>query len=185
MLGKDILDPHGMESAGTEQALRLLPVRTVMARDKVTFPARGMLVNGSLFGQAITGQTNDLCEVYGYEIHLGTTEYLDGAAPFASISRQGDGTQALPDGCVSQDQRIFGTYLHGIFDHDAFRHAFLRASRAALQMNPSADLIAWSERRREQLDLLAEAFGRALNLDAIFGMVGLPPRGDRAERRFS
>ena len=91
----------------------------------------------------------------------------------------------LPIGCVSQDQRIFGTYLHGIFDHDAFRHVFLRASRAVLQMNAPADLIAWSERRREQLDLLADAFGRALNLDAIFGMVGLPPRGDRAERRFS
>jgi adenosylcobyric acid synthase len=180
MLGKEIFDPHGMESAGMEKALGLLLVRTIMACDKVTLPARGMLVKGSLFGQAI-----DLCEVCGYEIHLGMTEYLDGAVPFASIVRQGDGAQTIPDGCVSQDQRIFGTYLHGIFDDDAFRHAFLRSSRADLQMHAPVELIAWSERRRQQLDLLADAFGSALDLDAIFRMVGLPPRGDRAERRVS
>ena len=187
MLGKEILDPHGMESAGTEQALQLLPMRTIMAPDKVTVPARGTLVSGSLFGQALSGRTNDPCEVCGYEIHLGTTEYLDGAVPFASIlrqsdARQRDGTQALLDGCVSHDQRIFGTYLHGLFDHDAFRHAFLRASRAALQMCAPADLIAWSERRREQLDLLADAFGSALDLDAIFAMVGLDKPGLRLQR---
>jgi hypothetical protein len=37
-------------------------------------------------------------------------------------------------------------------------------------------LVAWSESRRQQLDLLADAFGSALNLDAIFGMIGLPLR---------
>jgi adenosylcobyric acid synthase len=179
MLGKEIVDPHGMERAGTQQALGLLPVRTIMAADKVTIPARGMLDRGVLFGQP-----TDCCEVHGYEIHLGTTEYLDEARPFASIVRQGNGVQqTLCDGCVSRDQCIFGTYLHGIFDEDAFRHAFLRACRAALQMSAPAELIAWSERRRQQLNHLADAFGNALDLGAVFGMVGLPLPGDRVERR--
>jgi len=178
MLGKEIVDPEGMERAGTEEALGLLPVRTIMARNKVTVPARGMLGDNSLFGQSI-----DPCEVSGYEIHLGTTEYLDGAEPFASIVRKGDAAQPLPDGCVSSDGRIFGTYLHGIFDEDAFRHEFLRSSRASLQMSAPEELVAWSERRRQQLDLLADAFGSALNLDAIFAMIGLPRCADRAERR--
>lgn len=178
MLGKDIVDPHGMERAGTRQALGLLPVRTIMAPDKATIPARGVLDRSLLFGQP-----TDCCEVHGYEIHLGTTEYLDAAAPFASIVRNGNGTLKLADGCVSKDQRIFGTYLHGIFDEDGFRHAFLRASRAALQMPAPVELIAWSERRRQQLNLLADAFGNALDLGAVFGMVGLPLPGDRVERR--
>ena len=168
MLGKQLFDPSGMERMGTEEALGLLPITTIMARDKVTVPACGMLGDDLLFGQPI-----DPCEVSGYEIHMGTTEYFDEAKPFASIVRQNDGSQAFADGCVSKDGRIFGTYLHGLFDHDAFRHAFLRASRASLQMLAPTELLAWSERRGQQLDLLADAFGSALDLDAIFEMIGL------------
>jgi adenosylcobyric acid synthase len=174
MLGKEILDPHGMEREGIEKALGLLPIRTVMAHDKITVPTRGMLGGGSLFGQL-----TDLCEVSGYEIHLGTTEYLEGAAVFAFIARQNDGMQNLPDGCVSLDGRIFGTYLHGLFDRDSFRHAFLRAARAALQLNAPAGLVAWGELRCRQLDMLADAFAGALDLEAVFAMLGLPRYADQ------
>jgi adenosylcobyric acid synthase len=173
MLGNEILDPDGMEHAGIETGLGLLPVKTVMERDKVTVPARGVLRTQSLFGQPIGP-----CQVSGYEIHLGTTEYVDGAAAFASISRQGDAAQARLDGCVSADERIFGTYLHGLFDEDEFRHAFLRAAHTALRMPAPVELMAWSARRREQLDLLADGFGGALDLDAIFKMVGLPRQAE-------
>ncbi|MGA3011859.1 MAG: cobyric acid synthase [Terracidiphilus sp.] len=180
MLGKQILDPHGMEHAGSERALGLLPIRTIMAHDKITVSARGMLASGALFGQPI-----DACEVGGYEIHLGTTEYLDEASPFALITRQNNGTQTLPDGCVSIDGRICGTYLHGLFDGDAFRHAFLRAARAALQLDAPAGLVAWSDLRRQQLDMLADAYTGTLDLTAVFAMLDLPRCADRAERRLS
>jgi adenosylcobyric acid synthase len=178
MLGEQILDPYGMERAGIEQALNLLPVRTIMALDKITVPARGTLASSALFGQPI-----DPCQVGGYEIHLGTTEYLDGATAFAFIARQNDGTQTLPDGCVSIDGRICGTYLHGLFDGDAFRHAFLCAAHAAHQMDAPARLVAWSELRRHQLDMLADAFAGALDLDAVFAMLDLPRCADRAENQ--
>ena len=184
MLGKEILDTHGMERAGIEPALGLLPVRTILTREKITVPARGMFGSHMLFGQPI-----EPCEVGGYEIHLGTTEYLDEAVAFASIARQNDATRTLPDGCVSIDGRVCGTYLHGIFDGDAFRHAFLRASRAALQMDAPAELIAWSELRRQQLDRLADAVAEALDMDAVFAMLGLPrcpyQTANWAERRLS
>jgi adenosylcobyric acid synthase len=178
MLGQEILDPHGMERAGTEQALGLLPVRTILAHEKIAVPARGMLGSGMLFGQPIAP-----CEVAGYEIHLGTTEYLDGAASFASIARQTDATRTLPDGCVSIDGRVCGTYLHGLFDGDAFRHAFLRSSRAALQMDSPVELITWSELRRQQLDRLADAFADALDLEVVFAMLDLPRCADQAANR--
>jgi adenosylcobyric acid synthase len=180
MLGKEIIDPHGMERAGIEEALGLLPVRTILARDKITIPARGMIGGGALFGQLI-----DPCEVAGYEIHLGTTEYLNGAVPFASIARQNNTTQTLPDGCVSIDGCVCGSYLHGLFDGDAFRHTFLRAARATLQMCAPNELVAWSELRRQQLDMLADAFANALDLEAVFAMLDLPRRADQAERRLS
>ena len=107
---------------------------------------------------------------------MGITEYLDGAEPFAFITRHGDDAYTVPDGCVSANGRVFGSYLHGLFDHDSFRHEFLRSARAALQMSAPRELVAWSERRRQQLDLLADAFGSALDLDAIFRVTGLPHR---------
>ncbi len=188
MLGKEIFDTHEMERGGIEQALGLLPIRTILSRDKITVPARGRLGSGVLFGQPVAP-----CEVSGYEIHLGTTEYLEGAVPFAYLARQNDAAQTLADGCVSQDDRVYGTYLHGLFDGDAFRYAFLRAARAAHRMDAPAGLIAWSELRRQQLDTLADEFACALDLQSIFAMLDLPRCGGRnvdrsaglAERRLS
>jgi adenosylcobyric acid synthase len=177
MLGEQILDTLGMERAGIEQGLGLLPVRTIMARDKVTVPACGMLGSRLLFGQPI-----DPCEVCGYEIHLGTTDYIGGASAFAFIARQNDGTQTVTDGCVSNDGRVWGTYLHGIFDGDAFRHVFLHAAHAALGMNAPVGPIEWSELRKQQLELLADAFANALDLEAVFAMLGLPRYANHTER---
>jgi adenosylcobyric acid synthase len=178
MLGKQILDPHGVEHAGDERALGLLHIRTIMERDKVTVPAHGTFAGGKLFGQSI-----ETCEVGGYEIHMGTTEYLDGATVFALIARQNDIGHTFSDGCVSQKGRVFGTYLHGLFDRDAFRHAFLRAAREALEMLPATALVAWSELRRQQLDRLADVFASALDLEAVFSMLDLPHSAEPGARR--
>jgi len=180
MLGQEIIDPAGMEREGAKQALGLLPVRTIMAHDKVTVPAHGLLVNTMLFGRAMTR-----CEVSGYEIHLGTTEYLDGASAFASIIRQKDETQTFLDGCISKDSRVFGTYLHGLFDQDIFRHAFLNRACAALGIHAPTKLVAWGELRRQQLDLLTDTFASALDLDAIFALLGLPHSTNQITRRIS
>lgn len=169
MLGEEICDPHGVEHHGTERGLGLLPIRTVMARDKVTVPASGTVECSALFG----AEAGPL-EVRGYEIHMGETEYLRNALIFASLVRSTQTGRIVADGCVSPGRRIFGTYLHGLFDHDAFRHAFLRAACAALHLRPAAELTAWKARREQQLDKLADAFTQALNVDAIFGLLDLP-----------
>lgn len=169
MLGEEICDPHGVENHGTEQGLGLLPIRTVMARDKITVPALGTIERSALFA-AESGQL----EVQGYEIHMGETEYLPNALVFASLFRPTQADLVIADGCVSPDRRVFGTYLHGLFDHDAFRHAFLRAGCKALHLPAPAGLTAWKAHREEQLDRLADTFSQAINLDAIFGLVDLP-----------
>jgi adenosylcobyric acid synthase len=42
---------------------------------------------------------------------------------FARISKA-DAVQ-LPDGAISQNGLVFGSYVHGMFDNDLFRHSFL------------------------------------------------------------
>ena len=50
-----------------------------------------------------------------------------------TVKSDDDWREELADGACSEDERTIGTYLHGLLDSDAFRHAFLRAARAARQ----------------------------------------------------
>jgi adenosylcobyric acid synthase len=171
MLGQSISDPQGLEHRGTVGGLGLLPIRTVMQTNKLTRNAIGNLVSAKLFGQDIS-----LCNVIGYEIHIGKTVYLPGAAPFASLSNVFEPREKNIDGCISTDTRIFGTYLHGIFDDDNFRHKFLSAARAYHALSPPGELHPWKQFREESLNRLASAVEEALDMDEIFRWVGLSYR---------
>ncbi len=176
MLGVAIDDPHGVEMGGTEQALGLLPIRTVMNSEKITREAAGELIVPRLFGQAL-----QCAHLEGYEIHVGETDYLEQAVPFSRITRKGESSHGLLDGCVSSDGRVAGTYLHGIFHQDAFRHAFLRAARTAHSLAPAA-MLGWKQLRECELDRLAEAVSNSVDLSRVLDLVGLKrPASDGKE----
>jgi adenosylcobyric acid synthase len=178
MLGETITDPLGMEHAGSVAGLGLLRIQTVMQANKVTRNAKGKMATAVLFGQPVTdGQLS------GYEIHIGQTNYQPNATPFALLSSENDNFSTSTDGCVSTDTRVFGTYLHGLFDEDSFRHQFLRAARSFYGLSAPLELHLWKQLREESLDRLAQAVEDSLDMEAIFGWVGLPytkaVRGDR------
>jgi adenosylcobyric acid synthase len=166
MLGESISDPSGIEHSGMVDGLGLLPIRTTMQPRKVTSLAHGSLATTSLFGQNIP--TNDFT---GYEIHVGETTYLDHAKPLAVISRGAVSTQH-DDGCISADGRIFGTYLHGLFDQDDFRHTFINAARAFHCLTPASHLNAWKTMREAALNRLAAEVEQALDMTKIFAWAG-------------
>jgi adenosylcobyric acid synthase len=178
ILGQEILDPEGIETAGSAQGLGLLAMRTSLQQDKITVNARGALCEPELFGQSIESRF-----LQGYEIHVGETEYLPQARPFATLlraSQSAGGAAAddtlpnpnLVDGCISEDSRTFGTYLHGIFDHDAFRHGFVRAACGYYRLTPGQNLAFLQESKERDLDRLAETVRRTIDLEAIFHWIG-------------
>ena len=146
-----------------------LPIRTVMQAEKVTRNVMGNMVVRSLFGQPVVDR-----QVSGYEIHIGQTIYPVGAAPFAVLSEGANSSCSHNDGCVSTDSRVFGTYLHGLFDDDSFRHQFLGAARAFHELAPASELCPWRQLREESLDRLAREVEKALDMKTIFGWIGLP-----------
>jgi adenosylcobyric acid synthase len=176
MLGEQILDPHGVETAGSTMGLGLLPIHTTMQSAKVTSPGDGQLVIESLFGHPIRKVA-----LSGYEIHVGETFYLERARPFAQLTRHSDeALESQNDGCITQDTRIFGTYLHGLFDEDSFRHFFIAAAREFHQLAPANKLNNWREKRKEALDRLATSVKQSLDMPRIFGWVGLSYRNSEA-----
>ena len=82
---------------------------------------------------------------HGYEIHMGETFYEDGSEPCSS-------------------GRIWGTYIHGIFDDDAFRHDFLARLGATEFRCVSAE-------REARIDRWADHVRRSLDLDRIRGWI--------------
>ena len=107
MLGTIVSDPDGIEGpAGDTAGLGFLNIATTMTHDKRLTRTHAI--------HAASGQPID-----AYEIHIGASEGPDRARPFAHVS-------GAPEGAVSVDGRVIGSYLHGMFAGDGFRAAYLR-----------------------------------------------------------
>ncbi|WP_347311931.1 cobyric acid synthase [Defluviimonas sp. SAOS-178_SWC] len=141
MLGKAIADPDGIEGApGATPGLGLLDVTTVMSADKRLTRTEALHV--------ATG-----APMHGYEIHIGRTDGPDRARPFAEV-------EGHPEGAVSADGRIMGSYLHGMFSGDKFRAAFLNRLGAPSTTHYGATVEA-------TLDKLADHLEAHLDIDGL------------------
>ncbi len=169
MLGTRIEDPHGIENhvqPCAREGLGLLPVTTVLHTEKITRPVAGRVRAGAFCGQAW-----EQTAFRGYEIHVGETSGADGLTPFAEITPIGAGG-ASRDGAVSADGLVMGTYVHGIFDDDAFRHAFVDAARTARGLSPAHAKAFVTAEREARLDRLASHLRRSLDMDLIRSWIG-------------
>lgn len=167
MLGNRVLDPDGLESDRSEAAgLGLLDVETVLLPVKETHQAQARLLRAAAL--AAPG-----CEgtVTGYEIHLGETTLGPRARPFAQLLRRSGREVAIPDGAVSPDGRVFGSYLHGIFDNSGFRTAFLNR----LRRDKGLPTVAADSRSEDPFDQLAEHLERHLDMERLLRICGLCP----------
>jgi adenosylcobyric acid synthase len=166
MLGTSVLDPDGVESSVAEaQGLDLLPSTTLLMGEKETHQAQahleeaGLLVAPDCFG-AMTG----------YEIHMGVTTLGDGLRPFSRIFQRGSAAVAVEDGAVSSDGRVFGTYLHGLFENDLFVDTYL--DRIRREKGLPLRRGAAKQPLRDPFDQLAEQFEKHLDLPRLLAICG-------------
>jgi adenosylcobyric acid synthase len=75
-------------------------------------------------------------------------------------------------GAASPDGRVWGTYLHGVFDSDAFRRWFIDRLRVRRGLAPIGRVVGRYD-IEPALDRLAEAVRRALPVERIYRMMGL------------
>jgi adenosylcobyric acid synthase len=173
MLGISIDDPLGIENNGSpvsEAGLGLLPVRTTLHAQKTVRRVRGSLRRG-FFGAEISRQAH----FAGYEIHVGETFRDTGTCPLADIEYDGN-TGPAPDGALSASGRTLGTYVHGFFDNDDFRHEFIRAARAAVALAPAEQFASVSTQREARIDRWACQLRKSLNVNLLKSWVVAPCR---------
>jgi adenosylcobyric acid synthase len=80
----------------------------------------------------------------------------------------------VDDGAVAHDGHILGTYLHGLFDADDFRHGFLRAARAVCGLDPPTQFAYVAAERDARINRVATHVARSLDVDALLEWIGLP-----------
>lgn len=169
MLGMAIHDPLGVEAQGSQAGIGLLKIETTMSGEKTTVEATGALVLPELFGCSVKE-----ISLHGYEIHVGETTYLPGSIPFSEIRRRSSIERAVSDGCVSEDGRTFGTYLHGLFQEDEFRHTFLRSVRSFYGLDQPEAFLPWKQLREKELERLADTVRKSVDLETILSWTGIP-----------
>jgi len=149
ILGQHIADPDGIEGPPSEaEGLGLLDVETVIAGDKALIERCGVEVE--------TGES-----IKGYEMHIGDTSGPGLDRPWLTLE---DGRS---EGARSTDGRVMGTYLHGIFAADGFRHAFLGRI-----FQGEFEGVAYEAMIEETLDALAAHLEEHLDLDALLAAAG-------------
>ncbi|HYB70772.1 MAG TPA: cobyric acid synthase CobQ, partial [Candidatus Bathyarchaeia archaeon] len=143
MLGRTVADPQGVESGGRERGLGLLPVATTLARRKITRRVRARWrPDGPVFP--------------AYEIHAGTSRRSGAPRPLFDVDGRAEG-------CASPDGRVWGTYLHGLFESGAARRRVLEWARRRGGSAPRDARGDHRAQREEAYDRLADTLAACLD----------------------
>ncbi len=157
MLGEEIVD--GVESTlGRVEALGVLPLSTEFESGKLTRQRRGRTLGE---------------EVTGYEIRQGRPRPGPGTQPFAELD---DAFGSGAEGVVVDGGRIVGTSLHGLFESDGFRQAFLARVAARRAKRWQASGARFSLAREAQIDRMADLLEAHLDVEEIVKLIAAAKR---------
>jgi adenosylcobyric acid synthase len=153
IMGERVLDPEGLEGKpGETKGLSLLPVETILKAPKTTTLSRFTWQGGKGFG---------------YEIHMGHTMVPQGAHLFIINERNGKPVN-VPDGCLAENNRCMGTYVHGFFDSGEITKKWLHMIGVG---SVSCVRDRGLEERNRQYDLLAAHLKNHVDMDYMKGLV--------------
>lgn len=156
MLGTQVDDPEGLEGeVGCTEGLGLFEMTTRMVAGKQLKNVSGTL--------AISPEA---ARFTGYEMHNGVTTGPALAQPLAWLGGE-------PDGALSADNQIAGTYIHGLFDQPDACRAILQWAGLETDSGLAAAAVNYQQHRQQQLDRLADLVEDHLDTDWLRDLLGL------------
>jgi len=170
ILSNTLIDPEGVESKVREtEGLGLLPATTI-------FESHAQKMTNQV--RAIADLEFYKGEIAGYEIHMGRTYFSDGDIKSAFTVIERSGKKVLDDSGGAVSGNVIGTYIHGIFDNDGFRQAFLNyirlkrglspvSVRASMNKNENKSGIDWDM----EYNKLADLVRRSIDMNRVYEIV--------------
>jgi len=168
MAGRKIYDPHFVESThGEVDGLGLLDIETTFGETKTTCQVEAKVVRrpAALLPSVEGG------ELKGYEIHMGESRGDIGLFEIRRLFGPALPAVSLPDG--SARGHCWGTYIHGIFENDAFRRGVLNRIREKKGLAPLPSLVSYTEMRERALNRLADLLRLHVDIGFIRRILGL------------
>lgn len=151
MLGNAMHDPYAIEGgSGSSAGFGYLNMETTLQPSKQLKRVTGKLV----FANA---------PITGYEIHMGLSTGEAMQKPVLMIDNK-------PEGAMSQDNQIAGTYLHGLFDHEQACAAWL--AWAGMQTQHP---FSYENLRNDELNRLADCVEQHLNWGVLAKYLPIRP----------
>lgn len=190
MLGARITDLYGVEEGGMLRGMELLPMETEMEREKTRTQVEGTF-------EELTGVLSVLSglKMTGYEIHMGASRRMDLPENDMDTVMMDLGRSEKPEMlqekryeylCHITDQagnqkldgictgNVYGTYVHGVFDADGIAAKIVEA--LATKKGISMEAVTqqnYQQFKETQYDKLAETLREYLDMDAVYGMMGM------------
>ena len=159
MLGNDISDPDGVEDGGSMRGMELLPVSTVLQKEKTRCQVEGKLepLNGPL--QTISGYAYQ-----GYEIHMGKSFYTE------SGKYEDDAEKRIV--VCGENPNVYGSYVHGLFDYGSMALNIVKvlAENKGVQIE-NGEFEDYQSFKEKQYDKLADILRMYMNMEEVYGML--------------
>lgn len=147
MLGHIVKDPYGVEGDITEEeGLGLLDIITHFNSVKVTKQTKGQDLEGN--------------KIIGYEIHNGESIPTNKK----NIWIIGEEDEVL--GVKDQDDSVFGTYLHGLFDDGDFSRVLIDSLKKKFNLNLGEE-INYKEYKINQYNELAKILTENIDMNYV------------------
>ncbi len=164
MLGEEISDPDNTEGGGSIRGMGLLPMKTVFEKVKTRTRIEGsVLYNEGIF-KSLGGTY-----IQGYEIHMGSSTIYSTGKPFTNI-KSIDGSFDKDEGCCYGN--VYGTYIHGIFDHEQVVSGIVKAlaERKGLDFSDLhvKDYVSY---KNEQYDKLADILRESIDMKKVYEII--------------
>jgi len=164
MLGKRLVDTQKVESTKSVcQGLSLLNVETYFTSEKKTFQVEGTDLKTGL-------------HINGYEIHHGLTKRFADSKPVFLIKKRGSNKVHIEDGTQNHSGKIWGTYIHGLFDNLEFRKGLINQIRKEKGLKPIEEQETVFVQDKEY-DKLADLLRLNLNTKILYHILNGRERG--------
>jgi adenosylcobyric acid synthase len=165
ILGREIADPKGIERGGTSTGLGFLDVKTEFVLPKICRQVRAT---------SLLHNVEQHASVYGYEIHMGRTSRGTVTPCFQiETTETREGPTMGDEGAASENGRVWGTSIHGLFDQAGFRRGWLNRARGRKGLPPisllESELVATQS--CAELDRWGDHIQQYVNMEAIYSVL--------------
>ncbi|MFD3158585.1 cobyric acid synthase [Haloimpatiens sp. FM7330] len=177
ILGKTLKDPYGVETGLQEiEGIGLLDMCTTFEKEKVTTRVKAELLEEVKGFNNISDEDKNVNikdkSVYGYEIHMGISEYGEKCTPLFNIKQRNEKDVQVYDGAINDKGNVLGTYIHGVLDGIGFREYVVNSLRRkkGLELKPITE---YESLREKEIDKLADLVRNSLDIKNIYEIIGL------------